>query len=115
MALDPSESEETTGRATSLESATGRPVSREEVLRQLLSDLDSLYLKLQQGQSPLSQWREMLETLGQRVWVSWPGSGESHTGRAEDIDGLGNLLLRLDDGSLVPVTAGDVTLAQPGP
>ena len=114
VGLDPAESEETAGLATSLESVTGHPVSREEVLRQLLLDLDSHYLKLQQGQSPLRQWREILETLGQRVQVSWRGDGESHTGRAEDIDGLGNLLLRLDDGSLVPVTAGDVTLAKPG-
>ena len=113
VGLDPTQSEETAGRATSLESATGRPISREELFGQLLQDLDSLYLKLQQGQSPLGQWRDMLETLGRNVRVSWTGNGESLTGYAEDIDSLGNLLLRLEDRSLITVTAGDVTLATP--
>ena len=58
----------------------------------------------------MGQWREMLVTLGQRVRVSWRG-GDARTGLAEDVDSLGNLLLRLDDGSLVTVTAGDVSLA----
>lgn len=114
VGLDPKQSEETAGLAISLESATGRKVSREEALRQLLQDLDSLYLKLQHGGSPLGQWREMLDTLGRNVRVSWSGGGDSQTGYAEDIDNLGNLLLRLDDGSLITVTAGDVTLAAPG-
>ena len=110
VALDPAENEETAGLATSLERAAGRSIALEEVLGQLLLSLDSLYLKMQQGQSPLGQWREMLVTLGQRVRVSWRG-GDARTGLAEDVDSLGNLLLRLDDGSLVTVTAGDVSLA----
>ena len=110
VALDPAENEETAGLATSLERAAERPISLEEVLGQLLLNLDSAYLKMQQGQSPMDQWRGMLTTLGQKVRVSWRG-GETHTGLTEDIDSLGNLLLRLDDGSLVTVTAGDVSLA----
>ena len=50
----------------------------------------------------------MLETLGQRVQVSW--RNESYVGLAEGIDALGNLQLRLDDGQLLTMTAGDVTL-----
>ena len=113
VGFDPNQSVETAGLATSLESATGRRIPREEVLRQLLQDLDSLYLKLQHGQSPLIQWREMLETLGRNVRVSWSDGGGSQTGIAEDIDDIGNLLLRLDGGELITVTAGDVTLAPP--
>ena len=110
VALDPAENEETAGLATSLERAAERPVPLAEVLGQLLLNLDSAYLKMQQGQSPMELWRGMLTTLGQKVRVSWRG-GETHTGLAEDIDSLGNLLLRLEDGSLVTVTAGDVSLA----
>ena len=58
----------------------------------------------------MDQWRGMLTTLGLKVRVSWRG-GETHAGLAEDIDSLGNLLLRLDDGSLVTVTAWFVSLA----
>ena len=72
--------------ASSLNAAIGQPVAREDVLRQLLHDLDGLYLQALQGQSPLPEWRTMLETLGQRVrptgvtrpipaspkaWMSW--------------------------------------------
>lgn len=108
VALDPSQSEETSGIATSLEAATGKPLAREEVLRQLLQDLDSLYLRLCQGQTPLEPWRAMLETLGQRVQVTW--RNETYSGLAESIDPLGNLQLRLEDGQLITMTAGDVTL-----
>ncbi len=112
VALDPEQSEETSGLATSLEKATGRTWPREVLLGQLLTDLDSLYLKLRQGQSPLAPWRELLDTIGQRVRVTWKSGFDPRTGIAEDVDDAGNLLLRLDDGSLVTVTAGDVTLAQ---
>ena len=106
--LDPSQNAEISGIATSLEAVAGKPLAREELLRQLLQDLDSLYLKLCQGQTPLEPWRAMLETLGQRVQVSW--RNESYVGLAEGIDALGNLQLRLDDGQLLTMTAGDVTL-----
>jgi len=34
-------------------------------------------------------------------------------GQAEQVDEMGNLLLRLDDGTLVTMTAGDVSLHGP--
>jgi biotin-(acetyl-CoA carboxylase) ligase len=36
--------------------------------------------------------------------------GDAHEGLAEDIDDTGNLLLRRDDGDLLTLTAGDITL-----
>jgi len=108
VALDPSRNQETSGVATSLEAAAGKPLPREDILRQLLQDLDSLYLKLRQGQTPLETWRDMLETLGQRIQVTW--RNETYAGVAEGIDELGNLQLRLEDGQLATMTAGDVTL-----
>ena len=106
--LDPSQNAEISGIATSLEAVAGKPLAREELLRQLLQDLDSLYLKLCQGQTPLEPWRAMVETLGQNVQVSW--RNEIYSGLAEGLDHLGNLQLRLDDGQLLTMTAGDVTL-----
>ena len=71
-------------------------------------DLDSLYIALNNGESPIQEWQGMLETLGQRL-VATSGDDTNH-GVAEDTDGLGNLILRQDDGSLLTLTAGDVTL-----
>ena len=100
--------------ATSLNEAAGRNLAPEDVLRQLLHDLDSLYLQLGQSinspltNSPLIEWKALLDNLGQRVEVTW--GNDRISGLAEDIDDLGNLMLRRDDGRLVTLTAGDVTL-----
>ena len=50
----------------------------------------------------------MLETIGQRLVATW--GDDTYHGVAEDTDELGNLILRQDDGSLLTLTAGDVTL-----
>ncbi|HZA25475.1 MAG TPA: biotin--[acetyl-CoA-carboxylase] ligase [Dehalococcoidia bacterium] len=103
--------DELSGYATSLEAAAQREMSRERLLRDLLQEIDGLYLKLAEGQTPLEEWKTLLDTLGQQVTVSF--HGESHTGLAEDVDEVGNLLLRVDDGELITLTAGDVTLQHP--
>ena len=93
---------------TNLNLALGSPISREDLLRQLLHDLDALYHQATQGVPVLPEWRPLLDTLGQRVQTY--GRADTLTGVAEDIDDLGNLILRLDDGPLVTLTAGDVSL-----
>ena len=109
--LDPSRSDDIAALATSINAAAGRETSREDLLRQLLQDLDALYLQLDSGQSPITEWRDLLETVGQRVDATW--GYDSYSGVAEGIDEVGNLLLRQDDGQLVTLTAGDVTLRKP--
>ena len=94
--------------ASNLNTAAADPVPREEVFRQLLHDLDSLYLRAVQGESPLPEWRALVQTLGQPVTAHW--GNDSYIGVAEGVDALGNLQLRQDDGQLITLTAGDVTL-----
>ena len=79
------------------------------MLRQLLLDLDELYVSLGRGVSPLPEWRDLLETTGRRVQATF--GGDSYSGLAEGVDDAGNLLLRLDDGTVVTLTAGDVSLS----
>ena len=106
--LDPAQSEDIAALATSLNAAAGREVPREDLLRQLLHDVDALCLQVKRGQSPVPEWRDLLETTGRRVdAVSGP---DTYSGTAEGVDDTGALLLRLDDGRLVTLTAGDVTL-----
>ena len=108
VALDVSESEEISAFATSVNTAAGREVDRESLLRQLLIELDDLYIRLGRGESPIAEWRDLLDTTGRRVTAT--SGNDAYVGVAEGVDDTGNLLLRLDDGRLITLTAGDVTL-----
>ena len=110
VALDTGGSEEIAALATSINAAAGQEVSRETLLRQLLLDLDATYLQLRQGRSPVPEWRGLLDTIGQRVDAV--SGGETYAGLAEGVDDTGNLLLRKDDGELLTLTAGDVSLSR---
>ena len=108
VSLNTDQTEEIASFATSVNAAAGKVVPREDLLRQFLMDLDALYLALGQGQSPIEEWQGLLSTTGQRLEATW--GNESFIGVAEGTDPMGNLLLRQDDGSLLTLTAGDVTL-----
>jgi BirA family biotin operon repressor/biotin-[acetyl-CoA-carboxylase] ligase len=94
--------------ATSLSQVLGRSVSRLGLLRAFLSEVEARYFALRAGDLPTSEWMERLVTLGQRVQVS--GAGRTLAGLAEGVNADGALLVRLPDGQLETVLAGDVTL-----
>lgn len=120
VTFDPSAVDELSGKATSLNQEAGTEVDPEALLRHLLQELDNLYLPLRQargaptdiaGSKPvIEEWRGLLETLGKRVEVTWVE--DVYRGYAEDVDDAGNLLLRLEDGSVATLPAGEVTLAK---
>jgi BirA family biotin operon repressor/biotin-[acetyl-CoA-carboxylase] ligase len=94
--------------ATSLSHELGTDISPVAVTRQLLVELERLYLALQRGEPIYKEWRDGLVTLGRRVRVK---SGKAvHEGTAESVARDGSLLLRRQDGSLTKIVAGDVTL-----
>ena len=120
VAFDPSTAGGLANIAASLNMEAGKPVDREVLLRHLLQEMDSLYLLLHEhhrysrsgakGQGleeATAEWRSLLETLGNHVEVRW--QDEVYTGYAEDVDKVGNLLLRLGDGTLATLPAGEVT------
>ena len=113
VAFDPSANSLLASTATSLNREYGGPVSREGLLRELLQEADRLYESLTAGETPLEEWRRLLDTLGKQVTVqdvtSSGGVGSSYSGVAEDVDADGNLLLRLADGRLVALAGGEVT------
>lgn len=95
-------------QATSLSGELGRDVSRVNMIRHLLTEIEKLYLALPSGQAIYDEWRDRLVTLGRRVLVK---SGTSILeGIAESVGTDGSLLLRLSDGSTTKIIAGDVTL-----
>jgi len=94
--------------ATSLNEESGRKVSRVDVVRHLLVEIERLYLTLPDGESIYEAWRDRLVTLGKRIYVE-SGSNVIE-GMAESVDRSGALMLRRVDGSSTRIVAGDVTL-----
>ncbi len=108
IALRPPEPAEVSLAATSLEDESGKNVSPVEVVRQLLVEIERLYLALPDGEPVYEAWRDRLVTLGKRVQVT---SGDSRLeGTAESVDRSGGLWLRRADGSSTRIVAGDVSL-----
>ncbi|HEY78565.1 MAG TPA: biotin--[acetyl-CoA-carboxylase] ligase [Dehalococcoidia bacterium] len=94
--------------ATSLVAETGRDVSRRDIVRHLLVEVERLYLTLRAGGSAFEAWRDNLVMLGKDVRVT---EGEKlYQGIAESVARDGSLLLRQSDGKQLKIVAGDVSL-----
>ena len=94
--------------ATSLSSEAGQEVSLVDLAAAVIDELELLYLDAQHGAPVFEEWKQNLETLGKRVKVDTGKRIEQ--GKAESVTENGNLLLRADDGSLIEIVAGDVTV-----
>jgi BirA family biotin operon repressor/biotin-[acetyl-CoA-carboxylase] ligase len=93
--------------ATSLRHELGAEVARLPLLQAVLERIEERILALRAGKSPHDEWAERLVTLGKAVTIS--GMGSVVEGVAEGVDEDGALLVRLADGRLESVLAGDVT------
>ena len=58
----------------------------------------------------LNEWKKLNMTVGNRITVS--GAGEALDGLAQGVDRDGRLIIRLDDGAIRTVAAGDVTIVK---
>lgn len=100
---------EVRAQTTTLALESGQRVDRTQLLRHILASLEEWYqVYLRNDAGVLSEWEKFNMTIGNRVMVS--GQGDVLEGLAQGIDSEGRLILRLDDGSLKQVAAGDVTL-----
>ncbi len=94
--------------ATSIINELSKEISRLDLIRSLLVDIEKLYTILQTGGSLYEEWRDNLITLGKKVRLD---TGEAiYEGMAESVARDGSLMLRQPDGSLIRVIAGDVNL-----
>jgi len=101
---------ETAVPSTSLLAATGKHISRLNLLVEFLQRLEKGYEQAERGRSPQSAWQERLITIGQHVQVTNGRTGQQIQGLAESCDEWGRLLVRDEAGNLHTVAAGDVTL-----
>lgn len=106
--LDPAAFPDIAATATSLSHELGKELSRREVIRCLLVEMEKLYLALPEGDSVFGEWRDRLVTLGKEVSVI--SGNDRRQGVAESVASDGSLLLRQTDGQLIKVVAGDVSL-----
>jgi BirA family biotin operon repressor/biotin-[acetyl-CoA-carboxylase] ligase len=106
--LKPADLSEALPLATSLSHELGKDISRLDMIRCLLAEIERLYLALPSGEAVYRQWRDKLVTLGKKVRLS--SEETTLEGIAESVASDGSLRLRQSDGSLTKVVAGDVTL-----
>lgn len=94
--------------ATSLDLEAHTEISRLQLLKSLLENLEYYYLRLTNPKLVFKEWRSNLVTLGKQVQTSYGNIIE--TGLAESVKQDGTLVIRRIDGSTVDVNVGDVTL-----
>ena len=92
--------------ATSLSDQLKEDVSRIEVLRSVLVQMDKLYVDLPQHERLFERWKNNLVTLGQQVQIN--SGNQIYRGKAESVTEDGSLVLRQKDGTIIKIIAGDV-------
>jgi BirA family biotin operon repressor/biotin-[acetyl-CoA-carboxylase] ligase len=111
VALEADEIDEIAGGAISLNQVSAGDIPRDDLLREILQQLDTLYIQLNHGNTPVEEWEELLDTVGQRVRVTW--QGEEYVGFADGVDAQGSLMLRQDNGQIRTLSAGDASSLRP--
>ena len=101
--------------SANLNEFAAEPIGRDAALDVLCQHVKAGYELLGRGESIIPDWRERLETLGRSVVVTFKSDATAESkhvirGIAEDVDELGRLMLRGEDGHLVSVAAGEVTV-----
>jgi BirA family transcriptional regulator, biotin operon repressor / biotin---[acetyl-CoA-carboxylase] ligase len=106
--LNPGDFPEIADIATSLSYEAGAEISYTELAITLLDNLERIYLEAQDGAPVHKEWQKNMETLGKSIKVDTGKTVEQ--GWAETVTENGNLIVRREDGSLVEILAGDVTV-----
>ena len=101
------------GLATSLQIQKGHPLSRTELLCDLLHSFESCYDQLKaEGFRPImKQWRRMSDIIGRQVLVDVMGT--RHRGTVVEVDDDGVLILQDTEGRTRRIFSGDVTRVRP--
>ena len=99
---------EIAGTATSLSTRLGHDLPVGEVALRLFTALEDAYTASGGPEAIIAEWAQNMVTIGQRVSSDFYGNRID--GIAEGVSRQGNLVVRLADGSLTEIVAGDVTI-----
>lgn len=110
--MDPESQKNAAPGSTSLAVELDRTVDRLDVFERLLRSLDSHYAAISAGGTVVPDWRDKLTTLGRVITVvgGSPGDSTKLHGLAHDVDSIGRLIVRDENGRDWPVSAGEVTV-----
>lgn len=108
--LRPDQLPEGATKPTSLMIEHGRAVSRASIVAALLSAFENLYEKAVAGESPHTEWGDLLVNIGQPVTVTYLSNSEKLVGTAVGTNEWGHLLVQARTGKIHEISAGDVTL-----
>lgn len=102
--------DELKGIGTSLKQIKGENINRLALLSALLKKLEYYYIKAENEgfHEVFEKWRSLCINLGKKVNIT--GKNGSFEGIAIDIDEFGALLVRTENGEVVRVLSGDVSL-----
>ena len=94
-------------KATSILIETGESVDRNLLIAELLNRFEYLYEEfMEKRETVMKMWRGLSDTFGRRIRVS--AENKVFEGVAEMIDSDGSLMIRMDDGFLKRVSAGEI-------
>ncbi len=97
--------------STTLAAEAGERINRTRLVQKVLAELERWYgLFLKDESSVLGEWKAINVTTGKRIAVK--SISETFEGTAQGIDDEGRLVVKLDDGHIRTVAAGDVTILQ---
>lgn len=93
--------------ATSVRIETGKSVQRLPLVRKLLEKLEEFYFQCKKDgfSEILKRVREISSLMGKRVELSL--GGKTVSGYVQDIDDMGRLIIRTDDGRIREILAGE--------
>lgn len=94
--------------ATSLSVQLGHDIPVGEVALHLYTELENIYSRTGEPERIIAEWSGNMVTIGRPVTADFYGN--SIDGTAEGVNGQGNLVVRLADGSTREILAGDVNI-----
>ena len=94
--------------AISVKEALGKTVPRALILRAFLVELDKLYAEFNRGNTRriIEDWKKYASTIGKKVRAIY--RDRAIEGLAVDVKNDGSLVLKLEDGSIAVINAGDI-------
>ena len=106
LTLDTNEFKEIRNQATSLKDHTNNHIDVTSFEVMLLTELQRLYILVQNGWSPICEWKKYLTTIGH--WVKIRQGSNTREGTMIDVDNTGRLLLQDKCGGITPVSSGEL-------